>query len=247
MHPQRTVLSFATALLLLSQACSVMAAGAPPGDPLAALLRDPVEQARYLAAVNSSCAGAADEPGSDPQPLDHWTSGGYNVKIDFHTMTVTDPAGKNTVQHWGDPHENLNGKHIKDWGGGPHWEGLHRTIVLGDGTKITMEAPGPQGVTTWTAIYDGNRHLQFDNCRSRVAWQGSEARETAQLERTQYDGETSTFTTDAQTGVGKYDNVYNEDERFRRVETPQPLGTTGGLANPRQVNDLFDDPRLRHT
>jgi hypothetical protein len=26
---------------------------------------------------------------------------------------TTDPAGKSTVQHWGDPHENLNGKHTK--------------------------------------------------------------------------------------------------------------------------------------
>lgn len=33
------------------------------------------------------------------------------------SVTITDPAGKNTVQHWGDPHENLNGKHIKDWKG----------------------------------------------------------------------------------------------------------------------------------
>jgi YD repeat-containing protein len=26
-------------------------------------------------------------------------------------------AARNKVEHWGDPHENLNGKHIKDWGG----------------------------------------------------------------------------------------------------------------------------------
>lgn len=241
------LLPLVAGLMVQGIAAAASAQRPPPDDPLAALLRDPVEQARYLAAVSASCAGAADAPGSDPQPLDLWTSGGYNVKADFHTITITDPGGKNTVQHWGDPHENLNGKHIKDWGGGPHWEGLHRTLLLGDGTKITMEAPGPHGVTTWTAIYDGNRHVQFDNCRSRVAWQGSDASETAQLERTQYDGETSTFTTDAQTGVGKYDTVYNEDERFQRVETPQPLGTTGGLANPNQVNDRFDDPRLAHT
>ncbi len=33
------------------------------------------------------------------------------------SVTITDPAGKNSVQHWGDPHENLNGKHKKDWEG----------------------------------------------------------------------------------------------------------------------------------
>ena len=26
-------------------------------------------------------------------------------------------TGKNKVEHWGDPHENLNGKHLKDWKG----------------------------------------------------------------------------------------------------------------------------------
>ncbi len=44
-----------------------------------------------------------------------------------------------------------------------------------------------------------------------------------------------------------YDAVYNEDESFERVATPKPLGTTGGFANPNQVNDLIDDPRLGHT
>jgi hypothetical protein len=30
---------------------------------------------------------------------------------------IKDPAGKSTVQQWGDPHESLNGKHTKDWEG----------------------------------------------------------------------------------------------------------------------------------
>ena len=181
------------------------------------------------------------------QPIEYITSGGYTIKLDHHTITITDFLGTNTVQHWGDPHENLNGKHIKDWGGSPHWEGLRRTLLLGDGSKVTMEAAGPHGVTTWTSIYDGDAHVQFDNCRSQVAWQGNDPAETTQLERTQYDGEASSFSSDAQTGVARYDNAYNEDESFERVGTPVPLGTTGGFANPNQVNDLFDDPRLGHT
>lgn len=215
-------------------------------DPLANLLLDPEAKALYLAAVSASCAGAVND-GGPSQPLDYRTSGGYTVKADFHTITITDPLGRNTVEHWGDPHENLNGKHLKDWGGGPHWEGLHRTVLLGDGSKITMEAAGPQGVTTWTSVYDGGAHVQFDNCRSRIALQGNDAVATAQLEKTQYDGETSTFSTNAQTGVASYSNVYNEDEAFERVDTPVTLGTTGGFANPNQVNDLIDDPRLAHT
>ncbi|MCW1886214.1 hypothetical protein OKA04_15865 [Luteolibacter flavescens] len=35
-------------------------------------------------------------------------------------------AAKNKVEHWGDPHENLNGKHIKDW------EGRSRIVLVAD-------------------------------------------------------------------------------------------------------------------
>lgn len=219
----------------------------PIPDPLVELMRDPASAARYLAAVSNSCTGGGDDPTGTPQPLHYVTDGGYTIKVDFHTVTITDPAGKNTIQHWGDPHENLNGKHIKDWGGGPQWHGLHRTVLLGDDSKVTMEARGPHAVTQWTAIYDGDSHIQFDNCRNQISWQGNDYAETGQLERTQYDGETASFITDPGTGVARYDNLYNEDESLERVDTPTPLGTTGGLANPNQVNDLIDDPRLAHT
>ena len=248
MRAVQSVLPCVIGLMMLGMASAAPAPERfPTTDPLAALLRDPVAKQKYLVAVNSSCPGVIDDAGAASQPLDYVTSGGYTVKADAHTVTITDPLGRNTVEHWGDPHENLNGKHIKDWGGSPHWEGLRRTLLLGDGSKVTMEAAGPHGVTTWTSIYDGDAHVQFDNCRSQVAWQGNDPAETTQLERTQYDGEASSFSSDAQTGVARYDNAYNEDESFERVGTPVPLGTTGGFANPNQVNDLFDDPRLGHT
>lgn len=219
----------------------------PMPDPLAGLLRDPAAKADYLAAVYAGCPEFSDGFESEPPRIRHVTGGGYTVLVHQHTVTITDPVGRNTVQHWGDPHENLNGKHIKDWGGGPQWEGKHRTLLLGDGSKITMQALGPHGVTQWTSIYDGNAHVQIDNCRSEIVWRGNDAVETAQMEQAQYDGEAATFVTDAQTGVATYSNLYNEDEDFNRVDTPQPLGTTGGFDNPNQVNDLFDDPRLAHT
>ena len=248
MRAVQSVLPCVIGLMMLGMASAAPAPERfPTTDPLAALLRDPAAKQKYLVAVNSSCPGVIDDAGAASQPLDYVTSGGYTVKADAHTVTITDPLGRNTVEHWGDPHENLNGKHIKDWGGSPHWEGLRRTLLLGDGSKVTMEAAGPHGVTTWTSIYDGDAHVQFDNCRSQVAWQGNDPAETTQLERTQYDGEASSFSSDAQTGVARYDNAYNEDESFERVGTPVPLGTTGGFANPNQVTDLFDDPRLGHT
>ena len=53
------------------------------------------------------------------------SSGGYCIGI-MRTITIVDPLRMNTVQHWGDPHENLNGKHIKDWGGAEGWDGRRR-------------------------------------------------------------------------------------------------------------------------
>jgi len=43
----------------------------------------------------------------------------FQVGLDgaVRSVRITDPAGKYTVQHSGDPHENLNGKHMKDWEG----------------------------------------------------------------------------------------------------------------------------------
>ena len=248
MSASKSAVACVVSMLLLDvvSAASMRVPVAVP-DPLNALLSDPIAKVKYVTAVNAACADFSDGfEGVPPQVL-HVTSGGYAVRVSAHTVTITDPLGRNTVQHWGDPHENLNGKHIKDWGGGPQWHGLHRTVLLGDDSKVTMEARGPHAVTQWTAIYDGDSHIQFDNCRNQISWQGNDYAETGQLERTQYDGETASFITDPGTGVARYDNLYNEDESLERVDTPTPLGTTGGLANPNQVNDLFDDPRLGHT
>lgn len=49
------------------------------------------------------------------------------------------------------------------------------------------------------------------------------------------------------TAVADYINLYVENDAFITMETVVPLGRTGGFANPRQVNDLFDDPRMPHT
>ena len=160
---------------------------------------------------------------------------------------MTDPLVFNKVEHWGDPHENLNGKHIKDWGGEPAWDGSRRSLVLGDGSKLTMEALGAQGVVLHTSIYDGDENLQVDNCRNLVVHRAVDATDTALRDAAQHDGETATFSTDAGTAVATYANAYNEDAAFDVVTFDVPLGETGGYANPNQVNDYYDDPRLGHT
>lgn len=181
------------------------------------------------------------------QPLEYVTLGGYTIKIDRHTITITDALGTNTVQHWGDPHENLNGKHIKDWGGEVEWDGSRRSLLLGDGALVTMEAAGPHGVTLHTSIYDGAQNLQVDNCRNALEHHGIDVLDTELREAYQHDGETAVFMTDAPSGVAVYSNAYDENAAFEIVESDVPLGQTGGFANPNQVNDYYDDPRLGHT
>lgn len=181
-------------------------------------------------------------------PITVDTSGGYRIVVDGHTITVTDPARRNSVQHWGEgAHENLNGKHIKDWGGAAGWDGARRTLELGDGTKVTMQVVAPGDVTMTTAIYDGVHHVLIDNCRTAVALRTSDAAQTAQRDAAEHDGEIARFLTHPSTEAATYENLGNEDASFQFAPGPQPLGATGGEANPNQVNDFFDDPRLGHT
>lgn len=236
---------------LLAAAVSVTVAGGRPGtagaipmrpsDPLASLL-----DAGFLATVSRKCPGFAD--GFESGGLVWYeTSGGYCIGMHGHTITIVDPLRMNTVQHWGDPHENLNGKHIKDWGGADAWDGRRRSILLDDGTKITMEAVGPHGVNDWTSIYDGSVNLQYDNGLRQAVHISADQADTDAREQAQYDGETAQFTTNVTTAVADYINLYVENDAFITMETVVPLGSTGGFANPRQVNDLFDDPRMPHT
>jgi hypothetical protein len=174
------------------------------------------------------------------KPIEYTTSGGYKIKVDKHDIFITDPSGKNTVKHHGDPHEDLNGKHIKDWAG------KQRTIVLGDGTKITMKADGPHGVTLGTSIYDGRQNVQIENSSNKVSHHSFNLADTLTREKQQHDGETSTFTTD-RSGAGIYNNIYTEDESFNVTKLYQKLARSGGSVDPKKVEDFFDDPRLGHT
>jgi hypothetical protein len=195
--------------------------------------------------------GTLSQPGSDGQPITYTTLGGYTIKVDRTTVTVTDPYGMNTVQHWGDPHENLNGKHIKDWGGMTGWSGERRSVVLGDGAKLTLQAAAWNGVVELASIYDHDRNVQFRNADNVVLHHAVDAGDTSQRDLAQYDGETALFVTDPESRTASYDDIYNEtfDTAGDPVQVPitQPLGTTGGCANPNQVNDYFDDANQGHT
>ncbi len=175
------------------------------------------------------------------------TAAGLIVRVNNHRVSVHDPWEANKVEHGGDPHENLNGKHIKDWGGMDGWDGTRRTIPIDGGAKVTMESTGAQGVTLFTSIYDRSQNVQIDNTTGTVLHHSTDATDTAAREAAQYDGETARFTVEPATGIALYDNIYNEDSSFTIVPFAVPLGKTGGCANPHQVNDDFDDPSLPHT
>lgn len=181
------------------------------------------------------------QPSTAGEPLRVDSGGGWRILIDRHTITLTDPLGRNTVQMWGDPHENLNGKHLKDW-----W-GERRSVILGDGTKVTMEAAGPHGVVVLTSIYALDGNLQFDNVSNTVLHQSQNSVDTRLRESTQYDGETACFNTHPGSERALFENVYEEWSDFERAPGREVLGSTGGATNPNQVNDYVDDPRLAHT
>lgn len=174
------------------------------------------------------------------KPITYTTSGGYKVTVNGHDITVTDPSGKNEHKTWGDPHENLNGKHIKDW------QGKQRSIVLGDGTKITMTADGPQGVTETTSIYDGRQNVQITNRGNKVTNHSYDPYDTMFREMSQYDGETALFRT-GYNGVATFDNIYQQDSNFNITSLYQQLGRTGGHLNPGKVYDFYDDPIAKNT
>lgn len=130
--------------------------------------------------------GGGQVSGGNGQPVSYTTQGGYHVTSEGGKVTITTPDGKHTIEHSGDPHEYLDGQRVKDW------EGKDRTILLPDGTRITMNATGPTGTIQNTTIYDGGQEVAINNNNNTF---------TAQFNpyRTQWDrshqamGETAVF------------------------------------------------------
>ncbi|GEM_PF-1675537 len=174
-------------------------------------------------------------------------SGQWRIVIDRHTITVNFVGPHSmAVEHWGDPHENLNGKHIKDW------EIARRSMILADGTKITMHADGPQHVVHTTSIYDGAQSHEIDNTANQLRHSCVNAAVAAQREMAEEDGETSLLamlrSPQSTTGGLSWMNIYTETRNASRDLVFTLLGDTGeGDINANQVNDYYDDPRIGHT
>lgn len=183
----------------------------------------------------------------DAGPIDYTTASGlWSVRVDEHTITIT-RSGQFTWQVWGDPHENLNGKHIKDW------KAARRTLLLDDGTKITMHADGPHHVVHTTSIYDGAQSHEIGNTGNMVRHSCVSAEVAASRDAAEADGETALLVNlkgpAMLLGYLYVENVYTESDGDAQIEFgTEPLGETGDAdTNPNQVNDYYDDPGIGHT
>lgn len=185
-------------------------------------------------------------------PINYRTSGGWNVQVNGDKVIITSPDGKQKIEHSGDPHEYVNGKHIKDW------EGKDRTLVLPDGTKITMGATGANGVIQNTSIYDGDQNIQIDNRDNEVTHRSFNPYDTQMRERWQADGETSGVSYNRRGGIN-YTNYYTQDRNFGVRSNYKDLATTHQPrwwenifrpfwnAGDPVTKDRYDDPRLLFT
>lgn len=186
------------------------------------------------------------------KPINYTTSGGWKVQVNGDKVICTSPDGKQKIEHSGDPHEYVNGKHIKDW------EGKQRSMVLPDGTKITMGASGPQGLVENTSIYDGDQNIQIQNKGNEITHRSFNPYDTRMREAYQYDGETSGVRYNNRGGID-YTNYYTQDENFgvrsnhkdlASVQDPKwyerPILPFWGIGQQR-TRDYYNDPRLLFT
>ncbi|MGC4233938.1 MAG: hypothetical protein QM594_13245 [Niabella sp.] len=161
------------------------------------------------------------------------------------TVTITYNE-KYTYQLWGTAtnvsnaaqHENLNGKHIKDR------IGNNRTAITPDGTKITLVSTSPEASVTALTIYSSGSVHHFNVSCRKLEYSTLNLQIASRLDELQADGETSIFD-DTETIVFFY-NIYNEETPGNKVHQRVDLGFLP-KNNPKQVNDLYDDPRLAHT
>ena len=164
-------------------------------------------------------SGEISQEGGDGQPISYTTSGGWKIDVNNDKTTFTDPNTGQTLVYSGDPHEYLNGEHIKDW------EDKQRTVQLPDGTKVTLSATAANGLTTNTSIYDGQRNIQIDNTNNTVTSDITNYFDTFQREQAQYDGETARLSYGADGGL-IYTDLYNQDTNLQYSSNFKDLATT---------------------
>lgn len=182
--------------------------------------------------------------------LDYTTaSGKWLVKVHGSTITVSSSMYR-TYEFWGDGHENLNGKHLKDW------FGERRTLLLDDGAKITLHAYAADQPVHTTHIIDGAQSHEIGNQGTVVRHSCVNAQVAMARDLEEADGETAYLShlrsPASNEGYVHVENVYTEAATPEGVAAPEfsalQLGETGEAdINPKQIHDFYDDPRIGHT
>lgn len=195
------------------------------------------------ASTAPGCLFAVEQP-SPGDLITITTSGCWTVRVDHTTITIEDTRGAvmRKVEHWGEMHENLNHKHLKDW------EGDRRTVLVPGGVVVTMHA---QGVIGLVSVYDGPHARGIDAATNTISTSTDDLGEAAALEAGEADGEAARIT-ELTCEALSYDAEYLQGEDaegnpLAKEPAPAPIGRTGGAPNPNLVNDFVDDPRLGHT
>lgn len=170
------------------------------------------------------------------KPITYTTSGGWQVTVDHDKVIAKDPSGQHNITWSGDPHEYVDGKHVKDW------DGKERTMILPDGTKITAEATAANGLIQNTSIYDGNRNVQIDNNQNSVTHTSANPWDTRSREAWQPDGETAMVSLD-RCGLG-YTDVYTQDQNLGFKRTYKDISFTPNTS--RLGPEFYPDQYRRH-
>lgn len=161
-------------------------------------------------------------------PIHYTTHGGYQVTVNGDNVSVVDPSGKHTVTQSGDPHEYVDGKHVKDW------DAKTRTLILGDGTRMTMNATSANGTIQNTTIYDGAEEVKIKNSGNQIEGVSFNPYQTQADAKNQVQGETA-FLGNRQDGSFTYKDIYNQADdgsisRYQKDIWSEPRRFTGEYA-----------------
>ena len=155
--------------------------------------QQPKQRAREYSGITSKL-----ENGS----VEYLSSGGYRINVNGKNIITTDANGQST-RIWGD-------MQAAEAGGG---SGRDVAFLLGDGTKVTLQADSP-GHVKETNIYDGNSRIKIDNNKMSFSTQYS-----------QYDadaGETDEKYNAEQGEKGELKELYNQAGAYKQPVVADP-------------------------
>lgn len=199
---------------------------------------------------NGNCSPSQGSPscGSTPQgsvsqtapgqPSTITTPGGWQVQVSGSTVTMTDPSGKHTVQEWGDPHEKVDGT------AAGNWNDPTRTLMLPDGTRVTMSADAANQPIQSTSVYMNGRSVNIDNSDNTITSQSFNPQQTSQEASSQAEGQVVNVQENSQglnlSQLYKQDSVNQQNPYFgiqpdykQIAYSPTSYSYQQGLNNPR--------------